>query len=50
MLQSSDKSIDEIAQQAGFCDRYHFSRVFRQIIGCAPVKFKMKNSPKYQLD
>jgi AraC-like DNA-binding protein len=48
MLQGSDKSIDEIAQETGFCDRYHFSRVFRQTIGYSPVQFRQINTPGHQ--
>lgn len=50
MLQRSDKSIDEIAQETGFCDRYHFSRVFRKTIGRAPVQFRAINAPGHQID
>lgn len=45
MLQHSDKSIDEIAKDTGFCDRYHFSREFHKIIGCTPVQFRSRRYP-----
>jgi AraC-like DNA-binding protein len=45
MLQHSDKSIDEIAQESGFCDRYYFSRAFRQEIGFPPGQFRARRYP-----
>ncbi|MFA6568510.1 MAG: AraC family transcriptional regulator [Victivallales bacterium] len=45
MLQHSDKSIDEIALETGFCDRYYFSRAFHQVIGCAPGQFRFRRYP-----
>ncbi len=45
MLQHSDKSIDEIALETGFCDRYYFSRAFRQKIGCTPGQFRSRRYP-----
>ncbi len=45
MLQHSNKSIDEIALETGFCDRYYFSRAFRQAIGCAPGHFRSRRYP-----
>lgn len=40
MLHFSDMDIKEIAEKTGFCDRYHFSRVFRKIRGISPAAFK----------
>ncbi len=42
MLNHSNRSIDEIALETGFCDRYHFSRAFRQVIGYAPGQFRSR--------
>lgn len=39
-LHHSDYSIDEIARRTGFADRFHFSRVFKQITGLAPAAYK----------
>jgi AraC-like DNA-binding protein len=44
MLQHSEKTIEEIAQLTGFCDRYHFSREFRKVIGYTPHQFRMQKS------
>lgn len=43
MLHFSDFSIDEVADATGFCDRYHFSRVFRKMTGEPPAQFKKRN-------
>lgn len=39
-LHHSDFSIEEIARRTGFADRFHFSRVFKQITGLAPAAYK----------
>jgi AraC-like DNA-binding protein len=40
LLHFSDRTIDEIADETGFCDRYHFSRVFAQHRGMGPAVFR----------
>ncbi|NLZ64025.1 MAG: helix-turn-helix domain-containing protein [Lentisphaerae bacterium] len=40
MLRCSADSIEAIAAESGFADRYHFSRVFRQITGTTPAKYR----------
>ncbi|OGV39369.1 MAG: hypothetical protein A2020_09080 [Lentisphaerae bacterium GWF2_45_14] len=45
MLQHSDKSIDEIARETSFCDRYHFSRAFHRVIGHTPRQFRLRKYP-----
>jgi transcriptional regulator GlxA family with amidase domain len=40
LLKYSPSSIDEIARETGFCDRYYFSRVFKKTCGESPAKFK----------
>lgn len=40
MLHHTQKSIDKIASECGFADRYHFSRVFRQINNISPAKYR----------
>lgn len=39
MLHNTSVSIEEVAESLGFCDRFHFSRVFRQIHGMGPASF-----------
>ena len=39
-LHHNDASIERIAETVGFCDRYHFSRVFKQIQEVSPVRFR----------
>lgn len=36
----TSKSIDEIARDAGFANRFHFSRVFTQQQGCTPRAYR----------
>ena len=38
-------TMDQIAELAGFCDRFHFSRVFKQMIGLTPAKFRNDLKP-----
>ena len=40
----SGKSIEFIAAQTGFCDRFHFSRTFKNHFGISPVVYR-KNRP-----
>ena len=40
MLHGGEASIDHIAEATGFCDRYHFSRVFKKLRGMGPASFR----------
>jgi AraC-like DNA-binding protein len=40
MLQNRDQTIKSIAYSLGFFDQYHFSKVFKQIMGTSPKHFK----------
>ena len=39
-LTTSDDSIDQIAQQYGFTNRFYFSRVFHKIMGTSPAAYR----------
>jgi hypothetical protein len=39
-LVSTQHSIEEIAQSCGFANRYHFTRVFSQRMGCPPARYR----------
>lgn len=40
MLHHSGLTIDEIALKTGFADRYHFSRIFKNVTGVSPARYK----------
>ena len=40
LLQFSDKSIEQIADELGFYDRFHLSRVFKNIRGISPAEYR----------
>ena len=40
MLSTQNYSISEIAEKCGFSNIYHFSKVFKKIIGVSPSKYK----------
>ncbi|WP_282035858.1 helix-turn-helix domain-containing protein [Saccharicrinis aurantiacus] len=40
LLHHSELSIEDIASQTGFADRYHFSRIFKNITSVSPAKYK----------
>jgi len=40
MLDHTDLTIDEVAIRTGFADRYHFSRIFRQIKNIPPGRYR----------
>jgi len=46
LLQYSDESIKAIAGKTGFCDRYHFTKVFTALARQSPASFRdHKNNP-----
>jgi len=40
--------VAEIAAELGFCDQFHFSRVFRAITGCSPLQYRKNRLPPDQ--
>ena len=42
LLQNKSQTIKSIAYTLGFFDQYHFSKVFKQIMGVAPKNFRSK--------
>ena len=42
LLALSDKSVDQIAVEAGFPNRHYFSRVFAREVGCGPAEFRLR--------
>lgn len=42
LLHFSDKPIKTIAEEAGFCDRYHLAKVFRAVFEMTPACFRRK--------
>ena len=43
MLTLTDRSIEHIAQAAGFADSYYFSRLFHDREGCSPSAFRLQH-------
>lgn len=44
LLMNGDLSIDEIAEQAGFANRYHFSKAFKNYYSFPPITYRKKMS------
>lgn len=42
LLVTTDLSIQEIAERLQFCTRSYFGKVFSQIVGCTPVKYRQQ--------
>ncbi len=42
LLHYSDLDIKQIAADTGFCDRFHFSRVFKKLRGVGPSEFRRR--------
>jgi AraC-like DNA-binding protein len=40
LLHSTSETIEEIASETGFADRFHFSRVFAGIVGTGPAAYR----------
>ncbi len=45
LLQFSELSVDQIAEQTGFCDRFHLTKIFRAQQGLPPAQFRNAWSP-----
>lgn len=45
-MRFSDEPIKAIAEKTGFCDRYHFTKIFTKSIGQSPAQFRDYNLPK----
>ncbi len=43
LLHYSNASIKQISEDTGFCDRYHFSHIFKQFHGVGPAEFRQFN-------
>jgi len=43
LLEHTEESIDEIALQTGYSDRYHFSKRYKQRTGETPVQYRMNH-------
>ncbi len=39
-LIDSDKPLSQIAELVGFCDQFHFSKVFKSVIGIPPFEYR----------
>jgi len=46
LLLQTDLTIDEISTRCGFSDRFHFSRVFRQVLNGTPAGFRKAVRPQ----
>lgn len=44
LLRYTDKSIDEIAQETGYADRYHFSKAFRRFFSIPPIRYRQERT------
>ncbi len=42
LLHDPARGIAEVAEQTGFCDRYHFSHVFKEHVGTSPAAFRAR--------
>ncbi len=45
LLRSGELPLREIASRCGFCDEFHFSRRFKQVIGVPPSAFRGRSAP-----
>ena len=46
LLHHSNLSIEEIALETGFYDRFHFTKTFKKWTGTSPARYKRQHSPK----
>jgi AraC-like DNA-binding protein len=43
LLAGTAESIEQVAAEVGFCDRYHFSRVFKKLRGTGPAEYRKRS-------
>lgn len=46
LLETTDRTISDIAQEVGFYDHSHFVRHFKHIRGCTPNQYRKQYKPK----
>ena len=46
-LHLTNRSIDEVAESCGFCDRYHFTRIFTKFRAVSPAAFRRQQGSIY---
>ena len=46
LLKNTRKSVQEIADETGFFDSAHFTRVFKEGFKCSPVEYRRQNNTK----
>lgn len=42
LLTSTEQTVQQISEQLGFSTRSYFSQVFREIVGCAPLEYRVE--------
>ena len=40
LLETTDLSINDVAEQTGFASAAHFRRVFREVMGMGPLQYR----------
>jgi len=46
LLHHTSETIEEIARLAGFCDRFHLARVFKEVTSYSPAQYRKQFYPK----
>lgn len=46
LMHHTNKSIDQIAQECGFCDRHHFSKAFKKQMNISPAYYRKQLTMK----
>jgi AraC-like DNA-binding protein len=44
LLSMEEAAVDEIAAATGFCDRFHFTRVFKRQMGVGPAEYRRRRA------
>jgi transcriptional regulator GlxA family with amidase domain len=43
-LSTEGATVDEVAVATGFCDRFHFTRVFKRHMGVGPAEYRRRHA------
>lgn len=50
LLTTTDKTLDEISYETGFCNQSYFGRMFRSLVGETPRGYRMRSSDELQIE
>lgn len=47
LIRANDYSISEVAERVGFSNQNYFSKIFKEVTGCSPIKYKKGDEERH---